>query len=355
MQDRNSTWYTEVLLKSNDELWIETMRLPRHAVEALAEELREELQPSDNCIRTPVPLFKRVCISLYKLASCCEYRVAAEQFGVSKVTVFRCVNAFCVALTAHQAKYIQFPSDEEAASIADRIEQRHKYPQAFAALDGSHIAINPPSDGLADYLNRKMYASIVLQGLVDDRFMFRDVSCKCPGSMHDSTVFSNSSLYGRLERHMPARDKFINGISVPLHILGDPAYPLSTKVIKGFVGRNLTPQQISFNVYHSSARMMVENAFGRLKARWRTVGKRMDCNIELAPYVVMACCCLHNICEQQKTAITQAQIERAIQDAAELQPQPHADQRVESSAAAIRNALKDHLATTQPLRTSIYH
>ena len=104
-----------------------------------------------------------------------------------------------------------------------------------------------------------MFPSIVLQGLVDDHYIFRDVSCKCPGSMHDSTVLINSSLHARIHRELPKRDKVINNVAVPLHILGDAAYPMSEKIMKGYVGRNLTPQQENFNVYHSAARIMVEN------------------------------------------------------------------------------------------------
>ena len=297
--------YDDVLLKAGDELCIETMRLPRGAIEELCHTLRAELQPEVAYVRTQIPLLKRVCVALYVLASCCECRVAAEQFGVSKVSVFRCVNAFCVAMTVHHQQYITFPSQEEAVAIAERIEHRHKYPQAFAALECSHIAITP-STGHSDYLNRKMHPSIVLQGLVDDKYLFRDVSCKCPGSLHDSAVFQNSSLFERLARAMPVYNRIIDGVSVPLNILGDPAYPLTSKVIKTYVGRNLAPAQASFNVYHSSARMVVENAFGRLKSRWRMVAKRLECKPQLAPFVIMTYCCLHNICEKLKTPMPAA-------------------------------------------------
>ena len=42
---------------------------------------------------------------------------------------------------------------------------------------------------------------------------------------------------------------------------------------------------------------MVENAFGRLKARWRCLLKQDDMNITNITLVVTACCILHNICE----------------------------------------------------------
>ena len=43
--------------------------------------------------------------------------------------------------------------------------------------------------------------------------------------------------------------------------------------------------------------MVVENAFGRLKGRWRCLLKRMDFMLENVPNIVATCVILHNICE----------------------------------------------------------
>ena len=43
-------------------------------------------------------------------------------------------------------------------------------------------------------MNRKGYNSIVMQALVDSKYLFRDVVVGWPGSVHDSN-FSNSGLY----------------------------------------------------------------------------------------------------------------------------------------------------------------
>ena len=67
--------------------------------------------------------------------------------------------------------------------------------------------------------------------------------------------------------------------------------------MKPFSDTGLTPKQRKFNYQLSRSRVVVENAFGRLKGRWRTLMKRNDNDIKYVPTLVVACCILHNICE----------------------------------------------------------
>ena len=93
--------------------------------------------------------------------------------------------------------------------------------------------------------------------------------------------------------------KNLNVVDVPLLILGDPAYPLLPWLMKAYPENGgLTPKQQHFNYRLSRARMVVGNAFGRLKGRWRCLLKRMDYyEVDHILHVVASCVVLHNFCK----------------------------------------------------------
>lgn len=114
----------------------------------------------------------------------------------------------------------------------------------------------------------------------------------------------------------------IDGTEIPFLIMGDPAYPLLPWLMKGFTKHNLlTPFEDSFNAYLNSGRVVIEIAFGRLKARWRRISKRVDCHYTFVPHIVSACCVLHNIVEEHKDTYD-AKWERDVRQARLLFPEP---------------------------------
>ena len=77
------------------------------------------------------------------------------------------------------------------------------------------------------------------------------------------------------------------GKEVPIVVVADPAYPLLPWLMKAFPDNGcLTQQQKTFNFRLSSARVVVEHAYGRLKGRWRCLLKRLDISVEDVPTVV---------------------------------------------------------------------
>lgn len=89
-------------------------------------------------------------------------------------------------------------------------------------------------------------------------------------------------------------------IEKEFHIIGDGAFPLSVHMMKPFAGTSLTDEKEQFNYRLSRARMTIENAFGRLKARWRVLLRFSELGFKKTVKVISTCCILHNLCENEK-------------------------------------------------------
>ena len=99
---------------------------------------------------------------------------------------------------------------------------------------------------------------------------------------------------------------------VPVCVLGDPAYPLLSYLMKEFPGGGNTVQEQYFGYRLSSAQMVIECAFGRLKGRFGALPGEMDINIDDLLIVIHACFVLHNFCEINNDYIPQEDVDRAV-------------------------------------------
>ena len=127
-------------------------------------------------------------------------------------------------------------------------------------MDGTHIPIIRPQDNPTDYYNRKGFHSVLMQAVVDHQGIFTDIYIGWPGRVHDARVFSNSDLFhkGQNGQLLPDWKKNINGVAVPLVILGDPAYPLLTWLMKPYPEYMGMPHKNRrFNYNLSRARIVV--------------------------------------------------------------------------------------------------
>ena len=84
--------------------------------------------------------------------------------------------------------------------------------------------------------------------------------------------------------------------AIPYYII---AYPLTQFCMKEH--QSCTSNgQVLFNNMLRSARNQIECAFGRLKAWWGFLSRKVDPKFESIPTVVYSCFVLHNYCEQNK-------------------------------------------------------
>lgn len=66
--------------------------------------------------------------------------------------------------------------------------------------------------------------------------------------------------------------------------------------------------------------MVIECAFGRLKALFGGLRRPMDINLNGLPFVIYACFVLHNYCEANKDTVDDSRVTAKIQDDNDIQP-----------------------------------
>lgn len=187
--------------------------------------------------------------------------------------------------------------------------------QAMGCIDGTHIPIKRPIENSQDYFCYKQFYSLNVQAVCDYKGFFMDVECLWPGSVHDAKVFANSSINMKLQSNsLPGIFQSVVPCCslVPNYLIGDPAYPLTPFCLKEFESCK-SNEQVVFNQMLRSARNPIECAFGRLKARWSILTRKMDLSLHMLPVVIYTCFVLHNFCEQHKTDVDPEQVETQVE------------------------------------------
>ena len=174
-----------------------------------------------------------------------------------------------------------------------------KIPQTVGAIDANHIFIQTPeNERKLDYYCRKQRYSINTQpsrhtmffqrlygvyttpltsyrrridveatscvyweAVVGSNLMFLNVNTGFSGSMYDSRVLKNSSLFHEAEEGniLSNPTDVIEKTKVGPALLGDGGYPLKKWLIKPYTFSSaLSPQENKFNKALSSARVVVE-------------------------------------------------------------------------------------------------
>ncbi|XP_064465946.1 uncharacterized protein LOC135377463 [Ornithodoros turicata] len=237
--DRSDTWFEKTLPRLGVRHFKQSFRVSPSTFRYLVNVCRSQMERTSTTMREAISIEKRVAIALYRMCSSAEDRTVANLFSVGRSTVNEVFREFCeVIVDELERSTVRLPTEDEMQQHIQEFEAVLRFPHAMGALDGSHFPVSPPKEHAADYHNYKGWYSVILLALVDHRYRFRSY-------------------------------KIIGGVKVPVIILCDQAFSLTPNLMKPFPETAvLTPAQKSFNVCLSSARRVVENAFGRVKARF---------------------------------------------------------------------------------------
>lgn len=251
-------------------------------------ELSERVVPGG---RKPIPLEKKVLMTIRYLVSQETVRELSDHFGVTEHSFIRCKRQVITAVNDQLfSKLVTWPKANCYQDVAQRFDDMgaYSFPNVLGCIDGCHIPITAPHESPNCYFNRKQFHSVILQGVCVHDLTFTDINVGWPGRVHDAKVLRNSSLW---------ESGFQKSDNGRYHLLGDGAYPLKQWLLTPYRDNgHLSQQQVRYNISLSSKRQVIERAFALLKGRFRRLKYINMKYIEEICKTIVAACVLHNIC-----------------------------------------------------------
>ena len=301
-------------------------------------------------LRQPIIPAKRIAIVLHWLAQASSFSELAVLYAIGKSTVVSIVHEGVMIFRARLvSEVIRFPTGHELDQVMVDFETLCGLPCCAGALDGTFMPMRKPTEFGDTYFCYKKFIAILVLGCVDTRGIFTYVNAGRPGSVGDSYTYRHSLMYQKIANgewlaHSPRR---IAGVDVKPFIVADAAFALSSTCMKCYdVGQ--PAQRRSFNYSLIRTRRVVEQAFGRLKGRWKIMDGK--CNLKdpvFTRQVAVVCCALHNVCERHQCPFEPGWLP---DDSAYISTTPLNLQisSVIGSAASVRDALATYMHQTRP-------
>lgn len=224
----------------------------------------------------------------------------AFSFRLGQSTIRKVIKEVCnVISNTLSPLYLTTPIEEQWKSIIDGYWNTWQMPNCFGAIDGKHIRIKCPPNSGSCYYNYKKFFSIVLMAVCDHLYRFTLVDIGAYGGNSDGGVFDASLIGTSLKNgqlNLPKDNAELPGsdVNMPGFFIGDAAFPLTIRLMKPYIGSNLTFEQQIFNYRHSRARRTIESSFGIMANRFQVFHTSICMLPETVDKVTLASVCLHN-------------------------------------------------------------
>jgi hypothetical protein len=297
---RSTAWFSQFLMYEYDNArWVENFRLTKESVFRMADMLSPYVQKQDTRFHHAIPAMVKVAVTLYKLCQGASLLICSEQFALGKSTICETVQDIVRAVNVHFRQEIAWPSGNRLLQCMADFKDWCGLPGVVGVIDGTHFHIKKPSIGPEDYYYFKSGGfTIQYQAVVDRYKRFLDLSVGMPGSTNDVRVLRWSSLYRLATTTNQLFDIAYSQEGFSPYLIGDKDYPLFPWLItpyRDLPTGNRSLQERLFNRKLSTGRCVVENAFGFLKQSFRELGRQSELHVTSFPYVIVACCLLHNM------------------------------------------------------------
>jgi len=175
-------------------------------------------------------------------------------FLIGETTIRTIVKDTCEKIwMCLKEKYMPERTERMWHQIAEKFAATTHFPNCLRAIDGKHIRIQKPCSTGSEFMNYKIFFSVILMAVVDVEYCFTSVDIGSYGSASDSHVFERSNFGKKLNQgklNIPPNQSLPNddtGVPMPFIFVADEAFALSDHVQRPFGRRNLTIEKKIYN------------------------------------------------------------------------------------------------------------
>lgn len=198
----------------------------------------------------------RYCIQTIKIYDCFVmdsyiiYRSVAYRFNLSKSSLSECLFKITKAINTLSKQIIHWPQEQDMPITCTKFKGIVGIDNIIGAIDGTFIPIKAPQLHPEVFRTRKSNYAMTLQAICDSTLKFLDCFIAYPGTVSDTRIFRNSSIYKNIladpRKYFPNPEMFI---------IRNKAYPLMDWCIPPYINRgNLDQDKVNFNIKISRTR-----------------------------------------------------------------------------------------------------
>ncbi|KAG7330159.1 hypothetical protein KOW79_006381 [Hemibagrus wyckioides] len=279
----------EVMPNMDDDTFFHPFRVTKRQFDFLLMVLQQHGLKRQKARGQPtVPVRMKVLMFLWYMANQNGFRDISDKFDVSESTAHKSVLEVLAIFSTLGPSFISWPNPGRKKNTSAAFQKLCGLSGIIGVIDGCHIKINRPNIRGGDYMNRQSYYSVLLQGIVDEKGRFIDIFVGPPGRVDDARMLRASDFYTTWQEKMGE-----------YNLLGDSAYTghadpfiITPKTDNGALSEEDQLQ----NSKISSGRVVIDQAFAKMKCKWRRVRDLQNTRLENVVMIIMAACFLHNMC-----------------------------------------------------------
>ncbi|KAK4381423.1 hypothetical protein Sango_2969800 [Sesamum angolense] len=303
-------WFDSFLSSSPDydPRWVQFFNLSKPSFTLLLRLLTPSLTSSLH----PLPPNAALAATLFRLSHAASFSAVSRRFSLDSSTACRAFYSVCKAIVENLGHLFEFNSDINRIIVGF----------GWISLPNCCGVLGIEKFELEGHLMGEN-GSLLVQALVDSEGRFLDVSAGWPESNKPEDILKRSKLFSGIEESK----EYLNG----------PSFELNSG---NSIPQELSSSEIAFNGVHRRGMELIGTAFGKVKQRWKLVGKKWkeQC-IEAFPFVIVSCCLLHNFLIKCSEMLPDEHAE-GYRDAGF----PVFDGEDNESGKRIRDALASHLS-----------